>query len=425
LAEGKEIKIIKVAGKSYAVGLFWQPIQDEKQYMREIRDTIAGVLPGANLYCLVKGASPQYGLGFTSQKQRVGMPSGAAGILSALRDKSSAVCAFRVDEGWWFVTIRNNLILTEEDTVYPYEEDAKEAFLSMLAIPDWGYKIAPAAWGIEDTKEVSAEDLLLKGKSSELKRVRAETNPKVMVSLLVVALGAWWLYSSDSSEERKLEFERQRLAAIAAAAAEEEEDENAQAIAPPPWENLIDAEDFAKKCTILVVNSTAVIPGWNLSNSSCSEREMVATYQRTYGTAEWIMGDAQRFNVLPPQMNLRAADSAFNSVIGTISIPMVRRRSEEPNMRKTEIQREVSAIFQSLRIDNFRFEDRVETIGSEQADLRRNYPFTGFSFADVSWRLPLDWVNLFSGIKSVEITSIKWDNTTRKWSYEGRIYEKE
>ena len=424
MAEGKEIKVVKIAGKSYAVGLFWQPVQDEKQYMHEIRDTIAGVLPGANLYCLMKGGSPQYGLGFTSVKQRVGMASGAAGISAALRDKSSAVCVFKIEEGWWFVTIRNNLILTEEDTVYQYEDDAKEAFMSMLAIPDWGYKIAPAAWGIEETKEVSAAELLSRTKPVELRRLRAETNPRVIVALIVVLFGTWWLFSSDKSDLQRQEFEKARLAAMAAAAAAEEEKKE-EARVPAPWEDIVDAEDFAKKCTILIVNSTAIVPGWDLSNSSCTEREMVSNFRRTFGTAEWIMGDAQRLGILPSYMVLRAADSAFNSVIGTIEMPMVLRRSQAPNMRKAEVQREVSAIFQSLRIDNFRFDDRVEAVAAENAELRRNYPFTEFSFTDVSWRLPLDWVNLLSNIKSVEITSIKWDNATRMWSYEGRIYEKE
>ncbi|MDR0367346.1 MAG: type 4b pilus protein PilO2, partial [Rickettsiales bacterium] len=114
----KEIKVIKLGGKPYAVGLFWQPVQNDADYMREVRAASQSLIVGANLYCFRRGASSQYGLGFASDGQKVGMPSGASAVASALRDKSSAVCAFKVDEGWWFITIRNNLILSEEDTVY-------------------------------------------------------------------------------------------------------------------------------------------------------------------------------------------------------------------------------------------------------------------------------------------------------------------
>ena len=139
MVANKDIKTIDIAGKTYAVGLFWQPLQNEKDYLKEVQQAVQTVVVGANLYCLKKGTAAQYGLGFTRNGQKVGMPAGASGIANALRDKSSAVCVFKVNEGWWFVTIRNNLILAEEDTIYTEENDAKEAFNSMLSIPDWGY----------------------------------------------------------------------------------------------------------------------------------------------------------------------------------------------------------------------------------------------------------------------------------------------
>jgi hypothetical protein len=183
--------------------------------------------------------------------------------------------------------------------------------------------------------------------------------------------------------------------------------------------------DFAKKCTILVVNSTAIVPGWSLVSSSCAEREMTANYRRTYGTAEWIFRDARALGALPKHMTLKAADSAYNNVIGAVDIPMVKHKSEKPAQEKAEIQKALSDLFQSIKIDNFRFEDKAETVASpDDPAERKSYPYTQFAFTDVSFRLPLDWVNLMSGIKSIEITSIKWDNSTRKWTYEGKIYEK-
>ena len=199
MAKVKDIKTIEVDGKTYAVGLFWQPVQDDKDFIKEIKATVQGVVTNANLYCLKKGAATQYGLGSTSNGHKPGMPSGAAGIANALRDKSSALCVFRVKEGWWFITIRNNLILTEEDTVYTDETDAKEAFDSMLSIPDWGYKIAPSEWGIEETTEMSVSDLLARGQTVELKKIDNNLKKNIIILSLVAFVG--WQYNIKRQEK--------------------------------------------------------------------------------------------------------------------------------------------------------------------------------------------------------------------------------
>jgi hypothetical protein len=431
----KEIKVIKVDGKQYAVGLFWQPVQNDADYMREVRVASQSLIVGANLYCFRRGASSQYGLGFTSDGQKAGMPSGASAVASALRDKSSAICVLKVDEGWWFITIRNNLILSEEDTVYKTESDAQDAFNSMLSIPDWGYKIAPASWKIEDTKELSAAELLGKGSAVDLKHIGATVNIKVVAVVLALAAVGAYLYHLrlESERKKKAEEEARRLEFLKK---QMEKKEAPPPPAPKPWESLIDPSDMAKKCTILIVNSTATVPGWELTNSTCTERTVTSNFKRTYGTASWLF-EAQRLNLLSNKIGLRATDTNYNMIVGTVDIPMVKRTSAAPAMDKAELQKSLTDRFHSLKIDHFKLEDRTQTVADPNApppDPKaprtakqkggKTYPYTNFTFTDVAYRLPLDWVKMLENTNSLEFTSIKWDNVSRKWSYEGKIFER-
>ena len=420
MAKGKDIKTIQIAGKTYAVGLFWQPVQEEKDYLKEVKTSVQTVMPNANLYCLKKGAATQYGLGATSYGHKSGMLSGASGVASALRDKSSAICVFKLKEGWWFITIRNNLILSEEDTVYSEESDAKEAFESMLSIPDWGYKIAPSDWGIEDTTEMSAQDLLGRGQAVELKKIDNSLNRNILILLILIFVG--WQYYQKMEEKKELErmmMERKRLEALK------------KAMPPPPppppppapWEVLLDPEDFAKKCTVLIVNSTAVVPGWSLNASSCKEKQLSATWKRTYGNAGWIF-EAQKFGSIPKNMKLASSDSAYNTVLGILDIPSVKHSSSKPTLQKVEIQKRLNGIFHSLKLSGLKLDNKSVIVKDpKNKSYSESYPYTEFKFSDVAYRLPLSWVRLLKDIGGVEIDSISWDERKKEWTYSGKIYE--
>ncbi len=421
MVANKDIKTIDIAGKTYAVGLFWQPLQNEKDYLKEVQQAVQTVVVGANLYCLKKGTAAQYGLGFTKTGQKAGMPAGASGIANALRDKSSAVCVFKVNEGWWFVTIRNNLILAEEDTIYTDENDAKEAFNSMLSIPDWGYKIAPADWGIDETQEISAIELLSKAQTVDLKSIK-ESNAKNIIIFAALGLLGWYYYHNEQVKKAEME----RIARERRLAAEKKKREREKPPPPPPpapYTSLTDITDMAKKCTILIVNSMATVPGWDLRESACVEKNLKSTWKRGYGTAGWIF-EAQRFGNLPKEMVLVPETSAYNNVIGTIDIPIIKHTEQVPTLQKDEIQKKLNDIFQSLKLSTFKINNGKTTVKDpNNPSYIKDYPHTTFSFTDAAYRLPLDWVKLLSDINSIEFTSIKWDNNNRRWTYDGRVYE--
>ena len=185
-----------IGGVPYAASLFWQPLQNREDPFTEIIEASENVLEGADLFCLKPGKSPQFGLCVSYQGYKKKMPAAAVTVATALSDRSSFLAVFKVNNGWWYVCARNDIILSDGDMLFLNEEDAKEQFMSMLAVPDWGRKIAPAEWGIDETEEMSLEGMLDKGATAYLQKIRALRGPKLFAVVAAVGVAAIWLVST-------------------------------------------------------------------------------------------------------------------------------------------------------------------------------------------------------------------------------------
>ena len=135
-------------GISYATSLFWQPLQNKDDPYAEVEETASSVLEGADLFCIKPGKAPQFGICVSQEGYKNGTLAAAVALSTALSDRSSFVGVFKVKEGWWYTCVRNDIILSDGDMLFLKEEDAKNQFMSMLAVPDWGRKIAPPRCGM-------------------------------------------------------------------------------------------------------------------------------------------------------------------------------------------------------------------------------------------------------------------------------------
>ena len=149
-----------VGGVTYATSLFWQPLQNKDDPYTEIEESAGSVLEGADLFALKPGKSVQYGVCASSDGYHKGTLSLAVAVATTLSDRTSFVGVFKVDNGWWYCCVRNDIILSDGDMLFLKEEDAKEQFMSMMTVPDWGRKFAPKEWEIEDTKEGNLEEII-------------------------------------------------------------------------------------------------------------------------------------------------------------------------------------------------------------------------------------------------------------------------
>ena len=115
-----------INGVVYSAGLFWQPLQNKDDPYTEIEDSAESVLEGADLFALKPGKTVQFGVCASTDGYKKGLNSLAVSISTALADKSSFVAVFKVDNGWWYCCVRNDILLSDGDMLFLKEEDAKE-----------------------------------------------------------------------------------------------------------------------------------------------------------------------------------------------------------------------------------------------------------------------------------------------------------
>ena len=415
-----------VNNTTYAVSLFWQPLQDTNDPYPEVKETVENVMDGADLFCLRSGTSPQYGIGNSTEGHKPGMPSAAAAIAEVFQDKSSSVAVFEVDEGWWFIAIRNDLILSEEDILYLKEEDAKRAFFAMMAVPDWGRKIAPASWEIEGTEEVELWDVLKNPGSSKLLRInKASQKTKLMIAgagLLVLLIG-YKLISGLFVTEKKPVIRP----LIAKKPVFEEAPPPVQEKIVLPWEKLVVTEDLINRCQAAVQQlKSMIIPGWSFGAVTCSASGASTIWSMEWGGLGWFKRAFEEYNTRGMSYLL---DDAGRSAIVSLSIGDIAIHSDKPKAKIYEVREELNNFFQSINASISLNEEVPQLVSKISKDglSQGFYKEKGFAKLKFSFSsdLPTDmWQEMFDKISGLEIIKLTYDHKTNNWTYEGQIYDR-
>lgn len=410
---------------TYAVTLFWQPLQDTNDPYPEVQETVDNFMEGADLFCLRQGTSPQYGIGNSTEGHKAGMPSAAAAIAELFQDKPSSVAVFEVDEGWWFIAIRNDLILSEEDMLYLNEEDAKRAFYAMMAVPDWGRKIAPASWEIEGTEEVDLWDILKAPGSSKLMHINKSQRQKTKLiaigaGVLVLLIGyklISGLFADDKPVIRPLAPMKPLF---------EEEAPKQQEVIIHPWEKLVVTEDLLNRCQAAVRQvKSMVVPGWTLGQISCSPSGLSTTWTMQWGHLGWIKRAFEEYNTHGLDFLI---DNSGKVAIVSLSIGDVAIHSQSPKFMTFEAREELNNIFQAikqpiaLQDDKAKLQKKTSEDGlTQQTNAIETYPKLKFSFSS---DLPIEnWLTIFNKFPALEILQLNYNPNSNIWTYEGQIYE--
>lgn len=138
--------VIRVSGKSFAVGLFWQTAEVAKNAVKEARVAARQEADRADLYCIREGFLTQWGIGWTKAGHRAGMPIAAAALAEELAGNWLGV--FRTDAGWWFVAARRDAVLPDGDTLYDNEDEPRTRFEMEFGRGGWDRVFTPAEWGV-------------------------------------------------------------------------------------------------------------------------------------------------------------------------------------------------------------------------------------------------------------------------------------
>ena len=421
--------VVVIDGQKYAVGLLWQPIQRNDDPLSEIRETIESEA-GADLYCWRSTVQvSQYGIGKTAYGHRDGMPSLAATVASGLANYSSYCGVFKIDEGWWFIAVRNDLILSEEDVLYTTEEEAMRAFTSMMAVPDWELKIVPTGWSLEGTEHTELSELVNRGHKIRLQEINAERKTKILlvfaiaIIVAIVALIFWVVQIWNRVWQQSTPIQPQK------------EPEYIQPIQPTPekpqpWEKMVDTKAFIQTCWNNVYQlKSIVIPGWDMNMITCTPESINTSFSRKQGALLSLIRFAleeYQFTTLVVELSQDG-----NSATASISIPNVPMVASKPTWTVAQLQEDISELkISTPALQGFSFTQQQMLDPPNRPDGSRpanQKVYTYFQFQVTSEYTPWEWISFFEKFTGLELLKMEFNpsnDANVQWKYEGRIYAK-
>ena len=415
-----------VDGVTYATSLFWQPLQNSNDYMVEVEEASTSVLEGADLFCIKNGKAPQFGICVSHEGYKGGETSAAIALTTAMSNVSSFVAVFKVNNGWWYACIRNDIILSDGDMLYLTEEEAKNQFMSMMAVPDWGKRIAPAEWGIEDTEEVDLGDLLQRGAKSKLQKIHGLRGSKLIMVVVISAVVGLWLVSSLIDKLFLTPTKRPVVVPVRPKMVQQVEVKPV----PKPWETIKNPKQFMENCYKGIMDlSTIMPPGWIIGTVSCAGNSAATSWKREIGTMDWIETALKTSGL---QFSGYSFDATGTSLSASLPLPALEVLASPPEKRIVELRNEINNQFQSLGLPISLAEEVVKSAAPAPVGPRGKGPaaakaappqsFRGLKFMITSKHNPLVWMDLLTKYSGLELRLITYSPNGESWHYEGVVY---
>ena len=397
---------IFIDGEEYATSLFWQSLQNQDNPQQEVIESSQGVLEGADLFCIKKGKTPQFGICVSADGYKTGEYVAAPAVATALADQPSFVAVFKVDNGWWYVCVRDDVILANGDMLYTSEEDAKNQFMSMLMVPDWRLKIAPPEWGIEDTLYPSLSDLIQRGSRVKLQRIQIRSKTFYMIVAMVAFVALFLAYKLflmlfETPTAPVIIPVQPKIVATPEVPPE-----------PKPWENLPVQSTLMQRCHDNTMDLIRILPpGWHIGDISCTLNSVSTAWTREMGRVSII---DTALNSSGIEFSARSVSSDGNKVMAAVPMGAIETESSEPAFNMVDLKNILNDFFQSIG-QSIGLSDYTYT--SPQQNVYRSVKFKFSSNYN-----PRIWSNILTKFSGLEINSIKYNPATGVWDYEGAIY---
>ena len=398
----------EVGGKEYAASLFWQPLQNRDDPYTEVIEASESVLEGADLFALKPGKSPQFGLCISYQGYNKNLPVAAVSVATALSDRTSFLAVFKVSNGWWYVCVRNDMILVDGDMLFLDENDAKEQFMSMLAVPDWGRKIAPSEWGIEETEPLSLISVLSKGTDAKLSKVHGLRGAKLFGVIAVIGVISIWLVSTLINSIFLAPPPKPIIAPVPVKKIE-------QAPPPPepkPWESIDDPLSVMLSCFKATQDVVGIVtPGWKIDGVTCTPTGLVTSWHREVGRLTWI---DKALSVSGINFTSKAISPNGTNMLVSVPIEDIKQINSPPEKNAVDLVNTLNDLFQAIQMPI--------TMSEEKWTSPKKNVYSSIKFSFYSKHDPLQWLDLLTKFSGLKITTIKYDTNNNNWYYEGAIY---
>lgn len=399
---------ITVDGTTYATSLFWQPLQNASDPFQEVEEASAGVLEGADLFCIKGGKAPQFGICVSHEGYKSGETVGAVALATALSDIGSYIAVFKTPEGWWYTCIRNDIILSDGDMLFLSEEEAKNQFMSMLAVPDWGKKIAPKEWGIEETEQMDLGDILMRGAKSKLQKIKALRGTKLLMVIVISAVVGIWLLSSLIDTIFLTPTVRPVVVPVKPKVVQKAE----PVVEIKPWEKVPNPTEVMQNCYEGIVALNKIMPpGWGIGNIICSNGSAATSWGRNVGRISWAKKALDDSGL---QFSGYSFSGDGNSLSATLTLPKAQEQLSPPQKTFANLQNELNDTFQSIGV-------RIG-LSTDTAKSSTGAAYRMIKFSLDSEYNPQTWVDLLTKYSGLEIKVISYSPATKIWHYEGTIY---
>ena len=400
---------IVVDGVEYATNLFWQPLQNKDDPFMEVEEASQGILEGADLFCIKPGKAPQFGICVSSDGYKKNQEAAAVPLATALSDRSSFIAVFKVNSGWWYICVRNDIILSDGDMLFLKEEDARTQFESMLAVPDWGRKIAPPEWGVEETEYPDLSKLIQRGAKAKLQKIKGLRGSKLILVVSISSIVGLWLLYTLFMEIVLAPPKRPVVVPVAPKVIPKKVE-----VVPEtkPWEKIKDPTEVMMQCELAVAKLISIVsPGWKMGDISCTQSSAATSFQREFGRISWMKQAVSKPNL---KLGGKIFSDDGNTMVASVVYPTIKIISSAPNRGDAVLKNELNELGQSL---GMKFSLASASVTSAQRNVYRHVKFKFTSkFKPHIWK---DMLTKFSG---VEINSIKYSPETKVWDYEGVIY---
>lgn len=395
-----------VDGIQYAASIFWESLQNVDAPFLDAKEAAENVLVGADLFCVKHGKSPQLGLAISEQGFKNGMSVAAVSAVTSMADASSLLAVFKVNTGYWYLCVRNDVILSDGDVLFVNEEDAKEQFMSMLSVPDWSKKIAPAEWGIDDTESKDIEEVFASGLDTKLEKINALRGSELAI-VIVLSLGvAAWLinfitskFFSTTTKQKKVVTRRAQKKVV----------REVEKVIPAPWEAIVDPVwmlDSCRETTLTLVGIS--IPGWQNQGVTCTPSAAVTSWKRNFGRLSWI-------ELSLAHSGLTFTNKTINADANTVTVSMpiqnVKKIKSEPKKSAVELRNMINDLFQTLNMSIGISDGKVNT---------GNKVYKLMNFRINSNYDPEVWKPLLTKFSGLTVNNIRYNMGV--WNYEGTIY---
>ncbi len=274
-------RILRIGGKKYAVGLYWQVAANSNDVNAEAVAFAKNPEIDADLIAIrdVNDTrdTAQYAVGRKNDGLAAGSIAGAA--VAAEHITGSWLGAFKIPEGGvWIVAVNSDLVGADGDAYYENEAEARDRF-DRERHQNWEKIFAPSSWKEPNTREIEIGSLLnqkLDGKKYKLPRLTDINSTKNLlkvilaigaVAVLAYAGYAWW---KDYQASQEVVFVPPPVVIPPPVVV----------TVTPPWHTQPVHAPWFEQCRTVLASLPTNIPGYQPEGMSCDATSAAVSFKR-------------------------------------------------------------------------------------------------------------------------------------------------